>query len=123
MKKIIYITIILAAAAFMLPQIAAADGGPEEWAEGTYTLGSGGGEADEPAEYELSSNVWIYYTADAAFVNYGLGSLHKSGNRSYATSNVTTLIFWDDKSTGDTQDTEAEASPGDAADSFDGDPL
>ena len=38
MKKIIYITIILAAAAFMLPQIAAADGGPEEWAEGTYSL-------------------------------------------------------------------------------------
>jgi hypothetical protein len=55
--------------------------------------------------------VYLYYTADAQFVNYGLGSLHKSGNRSYATSNTTTLIYWSDKSTGDTTDADSAVDP------------
>ena len=115
MKKLIYITIILAAAAFVLPQMAAADGGPQAWAEGTYTLGSGGGEASNPALYELSSNVYLYYTADGTNVNYGLGSLHKSGNRSYGTSNTTTLIFWNSKSAGETSETNAQVTAGDSS--------
>jgi hypothetical protein len=122
MKKIIFFAIIvLAAVALALPQIAAADGGPEAWAEGIYTLGSGGGEAASPAEYELSSNVFLYYTADNTFTSYALGSLHQSGNRSYATSNNTTLIYWSDKSTGDTADSDSVVSPG--ATSFTGDSL
>ena len=100
MKKIIYITIILAAAAFMLPQMAAADGGPEAWASGTYDLGNGQVAAADNAEYELSSNVYLYYTPDGTNTSYVVGSLHKSGSRAYSTSNNTTLIYYFDKDTG-----------------------
>lgn len=112
MKKIIYITIILAAVAFVLPQTVSAAGA---WAEGTYILGSGGGEAANAAQYELSSNVYLYYTADATFTSYGVGSLHKSGSRAYGTSNTTTLIYWWGKSAGVTQVTNAEVSAGDSS--------
>jgi hypothetical protein len=113
MKKIIYITIIVAAAAFMLPQMAAAQAGT--WNDGTYTLGSGGGESANPALYELSSNVYLFYTADATFTSYGLGSLHKSGNRAYGTSNTTTLIYWWGKSAGVTDVDNAEVVAGDSS--------
>jgi hypothetical protein len=119
MKKIIFFVIImLAAAALAMPQAASAAGA---WAEGIYILGSGGGEAANAAEYELSSNVFLYYTADATFTSYALGSLHQSGNRSYATTNNTTLIFWSDKSTGDTADSDSVVSAG--ATSFSGESL
>jgi hypothetical protein len=111
MKKIVLFTIImLAAVAFMLPQMAAAQAG--SWAEGTYTLGNGGGNAASPAEYQLSSNVFLWYTADSTNTAYGLGSLHQSGNRSYATTNNTTLIYWWDKSVGDTSDGDAQPTAG-----------
>lgn len=116
MKKIILFTIImLAAAALVMPQIAAADGGPQTWAEGTYTLGDGGGNAASAATYQLSSNVFLWYTADSTNTAYGLGSLHQSGNRSYATTNNTTLIYWWDKSVGDTSDSDAQPTAGTSA--------
>ena len=112
MKKIILITIImLAAVALVLPQAASAAG---SWAEGTYVLGNGNGAMTSGnAEYELSSNVYLYYTPDTTNTSYGLGSLHQSGNRSYATSNNTTLIYWSDKSVGLTSDSDSQPSPGD----------
>ena len=114
MKKIILFAIImLAAVALVLPQIVAADGGPEAWAEGTYSLGDGAGAASTAALYQLSSNVFLYYTPDGTNTSYGLGSLHQSGNRSYATSNNTTLIYWSDKSVGLTSDSDSQPSPGD----------
>ena len=65
-------------------------------------LGSGSDGTATPAEYGLSKNVYLYYDADADYMNYVLGSVHKSGNRGYATSNVTTLIYYNEKNTGDT---------------------
>ena len=110
MKKIILFAIImLAAVALALPQVASAAGA---WAEGTYTLGDGGGEAATAATYQLSSNVFLYYTPDPTNTSYGLGSLHMSGNRSYSTTNNTTLIYWNDKAVGSTSDANAEPTPG-----------
>jgi hypothetical protein len=110
MKKIILFAIImLAAVALALPQAASAAGA---WAEGTYTLGTGNGAAATAAEYELSSNVYLYYSPDSTNTSYALGSLHQSGNRSYATTNNTTLIYWNDKAVGATSDGNAEPTPG-----------
>jgi hypothetical protein len=110
MKKIIFFAIImLAAAALVMPQAASAAG---SWAEGTYTLGDGGGNASSNATYQLSSNVFLWYTADSTNTAYGLGSLHQSGNRSYCTTNNTTLIYWNDKSVGNTSDGNAEPTAG-----------
>ena len=113
MKKItLFAIIMLAAVALVLPQIVAADGGPEAWAEGTYSLGDGAGAASTAALYQLSSNVFLYYTPDGTNTSYGLGSLHQSGNRSYATTNNTTLIYWNSKSVGVTSDSNAEPGAG-----------
>jgi len=110
MKKIILFAIImLAAVALALPQAASAAGA---WAEGTYTLGTGNGAAATAAEYELSSNVYLYYSPDSTYTSYALGSLHQSGNRSYATTNNTTLIYWSDKSVGATADADSVVDPG-----------
>jgi len=65
-------------------------------------LGSGSDGTATPAEYGLSKNVYLYYNTDTDHMNYVLGSAHKSGNRGYGTSNVTTLIYYDEKNTGDT---------------------
>ena len=110
MKKIIlFAIIILTAVAFALPQAASAAGA---WAEGTYTLGDGAGAASTAALYQLSSNVFLYYTPDSTNTSYGLGSLHQSGNRSYATTNNTTLIYWNSKSVGETSDSDAQPTAG-----------
>ena len=110
MKKIIFFAIImLAAVALALPQTASA---AQSWAEGTYDLGTGNGAAASTAEYQLSSNVYLYYTPDATWTSYGLGSLHQSGNRSYATTNNTTLIYWNDKSVGAVSDANAQPTAG-----------
>ena len=66
------------------------------------TLGSGSDGSATPAEYGLSKNVYLYYQTDTDHMNYVLGSAHKSGNRGYGTTNVTTLIYYDEKDTGDT---------------------
>ena len=120
MKKIILFAIImLAAVALALPQAASAAGA---WAEGTYDLGSGNGAMTTgTAEYELSSNVYLYYSPDSTNTSYALGSLHQSGNRSYATTNNTTLIYWSEKSVGATVDADSVVSPG--ATSFNGTAL
>ena len=110
MKKIILFSIIiLAAVALALPQAASAAGA---WAEGTYTLGTGNNAASTAALYQLSSNVFLYYTPDGTNTSYGLGSLHQSGNRSYATTNNTTLIYWNSKSVGVTSDSNAQPTAG-----------
>jgi hypothetical protein len=109
MKKIILFAIImLAAVALALPQAASAAGA---WDKGVYDLGTGGVAANS-ATYELSSNVYLYYSPDSTNTSYALGSLHQSGNRSYATTNNTTLIYWSDKSVGATADSDSVVNPG-----------
>jgi len=55
--------------------------------------------------YGLSNNVYLNYDVDTAEQNYGITSLHQAGNRTYATTNNTTLIYFQSKSTGATTDT------------------
>lgn len=103
MKKIVYLAIVvIAAAGLALPQVALGQSDAGGWASGTYDLGNGGVAAAANAEYELSSNVYLYYTPDNTNTSYVVGSLHKSGSRAYSTSNNTTLIYWFDKTTGAT---------------------
>ena len=52
--------------------------------------------------YGLSSNVYLNYDVAADEQDYGITSLHQAGNRIYATSNNTTLIYFQSKSTGAT---------------------
>lgn len=54
--------------------------------------------------YGLSSNVYLNYDVAADEQDYGITSLHQAGNRTYATTNNTTLIYFQSKSTGDTTD-------------------
>jgi len=124
MKKIIICLaiIVVAAAALALPQVAQGQAGV--WTSGTYDLGNGNVAAAANAEYELSSNVYLYYTPDATNTSYVVGSLHKSGSRAYSTSNNTTLIYYFDKSTGVTALAEAGASLAPGEETFgSGNPL
>ena len=103
MKKSIFIGFtVLMIIGFALAGPASAD---LDWANAgndPVTLGSGSDGTATPAEYGLSKNVYLDYTTDTEHMNYELGSVHKSGNRGYGTSNVTTLIYYTTKDTGET---------------------
>lgn len=110
MKKLIYIGFaVLMIIAFAGP--ASADVDWDNQGNDPVTLGSGSAGDATPATYGLSKNVYLDYTTDTDHMNYELGSCHKSGNRGYGTSNVTTLIYYDDKDTGETTMT-MPGSPG-----------
>lgn len=57
----------------------------------TSTVSFGG-----DAAYDMSNKVYIDYTADD-YTNaqyFGLGTVHSGGNRLFATSSETSVIFW-----------------------------
>lgn len=57
----------------------------------TSTVSFGG-----DAVYDMSNKVYIDYTADD-YTNaqyFGLGTVHSGGNRMFATSSETSVIFW-----------------------------
>jgi hypothetical protein len=112
MKKLIFIGFaVLMIIGFALTGPASADVNWGNEGNDPVTLGSGSAGDATPAEYGLSKNVYLDYTTDTDHMNYELGSCHKSGNRGYGTSNVTTLIYYDDKDTGETSMT-MPGSPG-----------
>ena len=112
MKKLIFTGFtVLMIIGFALAGPASAD---VDWGNNgnePITLGSGSDGSATPATYGLSKNVYLDYTTDTDHMNYELGSAHKSGNRGYGTSNVTTLIYYCSKDTGDTSVT-MPGSPG-----------
>ena len=65
------------------------------------TFGSGSAGTDS-LEYGVSNNVHVTYQTSATWQDYGLGTTHKAGNRMYGTTNQTTLIYYQTKSTGST---------------------
>ena len=85
-----------------------------DWGHGTYTLGNGGLTGVPDATYQLSSNVYLYYANDTTnnHAHYAVSSLHKSGNRSFATSDNTTLIYYWTKTVGATVDSNAVQTAG-----------
>jgi len=112
MKKLIFIGFTaLMIIGFALAGPASADLSWANAGNDPVTLGSGSDGTATPATYGLSKNVYLNYDADADFMNYELGAVHKSGNRGYGTSNVTTLIYYCTKDTGDTSVT-MPGSPG-----------
>jgi hypothetical protein len=103
MKKLIFTGFtVLMIIGFALAGPASADVSWGNEGNSPVTLGSGSDGSATPAEYGLSKNVYLDYTVDTDHMNYELGSVHKSGNRGYGTSNVTTLIYYRSKDTGDT---------------------
>jgi hypothetical protein len=112
MKKSIFIGFTaLMIIGFALAGPASADIDWDNQGNDPVTLGSGSDGTATPAEYGLSKNVYLDYTTDTEHMNYELGSVHKSGNRGYGTSNVTTLIYYCTKDTGETTVT-MPGSPG-----------
>ena len=107
MKKLIFIGFAVMIT-FALAGPASADVDWGNNGNSPVTLGSGSAGDATPATYGLSKNVYLDYTTDTEHMNYELGSAHKSGNRGYGTSNVTTLIYYRSKNTGD----ESVSMPG-----------
>jgi uncharacterized protein YpuA (DUF1002 family) len=107
MKKIMILALaILVTGIFAMPNVALAD---VSWGTGVVNLGSSANSDNEPAEYGLSNNVFINYDVDGSYQNFGICSLHKAGSRNYATSNNTTLIYYETKATGATTGTTIAA--------------
>jgi hypothetical protein len=104
MKKVIVLSIaVLAAMALALPANAdLASFTANDKDTMLVTLGSGSN-GDRPVNtYGLSNNVYLYYVTDqdGTHMNYVIGSVHKSGNRAFASANATTLIYYQSKDTG-----------------------
>lgn len=107
MKKImIFALAILVMGIFAMPNAAQAD---VTWGTGVLNLGSSANSDNEPSEYGLSNNVFLNYDVDGSYQAFGIASLHKAGNRNYATSNNTTLIYYETKDTGATTGTTIAA--------------
>jgi len=83
MKKIIILALsILMVMAFTAPVLAEDDG--------AIDFGGAG------ATYDLSNKVWIQYSTDDASnaQEFGVGTVHSSGDREYQTTDGTSIIFW-----------------------------
>lgn len=87
MKKIMIAALsLLMVLAFTVPAMAGAIDND------TTTVVFGGN-----AVYDMSNKVFIDYTADDYAGNaqmFGLGTVHTGGNRLFATSSETSVIFW-----------------------------
>ena len=59
------------------------------------------------AEYSLSNNVYLQYDVATDSLSYWVGTVHYSGNRTYATTDATSVIWY--KTT-----TKATTNPEDA---------
>ena len=70
------------------------------WATDIFNFAPRSGEGS--LSYGLSNNVYLNYVVAADEQDYGITSLHQAGNRIYATSNNTTLIYYQSKDTGAT---------------------
>jgi type 1 fimbria pilin len=46
------------------------------------------------ATYDMSNKVYVDYTQDANNQKFGIGTVHAGGNRQFATSSETSVIFW-----------------------------
>ena len=84
MKKIIIAALsLLLVLAFTVPAMA----GPVDDVTSMMTFGGG-------ATYDLSNSVYMDYTQASSNQVYGIGSVHSGGNRLFATSSETSVIFW-----------------------------
>ena len=54
---------------------------------GTVSFGAG-------ADYDMSNSVYIDYSQTSSQQVYGIGTVHSGGNRLFATSSETSVIFW-----------------------------
>ena len=98
MKKIMLIAFsILMVMALATPCLAVT----QTWDTGVFDFAP----TEGSLTYGLSNNVYLNYDVAADEQDYGITSLHQAGNRTYATTNNTTLIYFQSKSTGDTTDT------------------
>lgn len=99
MKKIMIAALsLLLVLAFTVPAMA----GPVDDYYSQMTFGGG-------AVYDLSNSVYMDYTQASSNQVYGIGSVHSGGNRLFATSSETSVIFWKTCGKGTT-----EADVGDA---------
>ena len=107
MKKIMLIAFsVLMVAALAAPCTVSAV--TQTWATDIFDFAPRSGEGS--LTYGLSNNSYLNYVVAADEQDYGISSLHQAGNRIYATSNNTTLIYYQSKSTGAT--TGAAATDG-----------
>jgi hypothetical protein len=84
MKKIMIAALtVLAVLAFCAPAMA----GPVNNQTLSVTFGAG-------ANYDMSNKVYIDYTQASNEQVFGLGTVHSGGNRKFATSSETSVIFW-----------------------------
>jgi len=84
MKKIIIAALsLLLVLAFTVPAMA----GAVDNVSSMMTFGGG-------ATYDLSNSVYMDYTQASSNQVYGIGSVHSGGNRLFATSSETSVIFW-----------------------------
>lgn len=96
MKKIMLIAfsvcMVLALAA---PYALAND---QSWTDGVFDFAP----TEGGLTYGLSSNVYLNYDVATDYQDYSIAAVHQAGNRAFTTTNNTTLIYWQSKSTGDT---------------------
>jgi hypothetical protein len=99
MKKLIIAALsLLLVLAFSIPAMAAA----VDDNSASVTFGAG-------ANYDLSNKVFIDYTQTSNQQVFGIGTVHSGGNRKFATSSETSVLFWQTCDKGTT-----EADVGDA---------
>jgi hypothetical protein len=97
MKKIVLIAFsILMVLALAAPYTTLAD--DVSWTDGIFDFIP----TEGALTYGLSNNVHLEYDVETDYQDYSITDLHQAGNRSYTTTNNTTLIYWITKSTGDT---------------------
>jgi len=97
MKKIFIIILSLfVVGVFVVPAMADCSSATD-----VVTFGSGSAGTDT-LTYGVSNNVHVTYQTGSTWQDYGLGTTHKAGNRQYGTTNQTTLIYYQTKSTGST---------------------
>lgn len=84
MKKIIVAALsLLLVLAFTVPAMAA----NVDNNSASVTFGAG-------ANYDMSNNVYIDYTQTSSQQVFGIGTVHSGGNRLFATSSETSVLFW-----------------------------
>jgi len=84
MKKLIIAALaLLLVVAFSIPAMAA----DVDDNSASVTFGAG-------ANYDMSNNVYIDYAQVSNQQVFGIGTVHSGGNRKFATSSETSVLFW-----------------------------
>jgi hypothetical protein len=100
MKKIIIAALsLLLVLAFTVPAMA----GPVNDQTLSVTFGAG-------ANYDMSNKVYIDYTQASTNQAFGIGTVHSGGNRMFATSSETSVLFWQTCNKGTTTANVGDAS-------------